>query len=1066
MYEGIIETLIKLFAIITDYRKRLSSENMALVESYLKENFNREMVDKYLTLYRDFVTYYHIDHREFFYEEDGKGERFINQKYLNHICSDIVFNFDLNTRFMILTQLFNFINKAKGLNIDDLKMVHVVALGLKIDPKEYENFYRFALFGIERVKEKSWLFVVNGDQEFADPEIKHLHRENQRVQIDFIRIPSINTLYFKYSGPRNLYLNGHRLTHQRLYIFPPGGVLRTSRIIPVYYSSIMSRFIQRVGKPMIVFNAQNVEYRFNRRVWGLHEFSFQERSGDLVGIIGGSGVGKTTLLNVLNGKLKPHGGKIEINGYDIHDPLNEEKLQGVIGYVPQDDLLIEELTVYQNLRYNARFSFSDMPEAELEKVIERTLVDFDLVEASDLVVGNPLKKILSGGQRKRLNIALELMREPSILFVDEPTSGLSSADSEKVMYLLKRQCLKGKLVFANIHQPSSDIYKLLDRVIVMDKGGRIVFFGNPMEAITYFKNQANYINPDESECLSCGNVKTEQPLRIIEARMVDPFGKNIRRRKISPEEWYQSYREKVEPQVVDFMKSNPVKKEKFPESLFKKPKWLDQLKLFIQRDFAAKRSNRQYLAIALLQAPILAVILGFFTKYTDQGKYLFSANDNIPAYLFMSVVVALFIGLTISAEEIFKDRRIRKREEFLNLSKGAYFASKIILLFVISAIQVLTFILIGNHLLDIKGQGLEMWLILFTTACFANLLGLNLSAGLDSAVAIYVMIPLMLVPQLLLSGVIVDFNKMHYSISSYDHTPVIGDVMTSRWSYEALAVNQYTNNKYREQIFDQEIEKNKWGFNSYYFIPELTKVVKAHDYLMQNNEPEEAALLNKLLYNSLVDINLVSEPSDSIKAEMASLKSKEVPTELHYATLLKYIKEAQANYEKLYHNATDQLESTQRDLLKQFGSDQQAFQEFKDQYTNKKLELLLRDKYSNNKVYISDDRIHQGDEPIYRLPFLQNGRAHFYAPYKFVGPFKFPTEIYNVIIIWLLTALLAVALYFDVLRKVITYIEKWRLTRQAELRDRIFYNPMAFIKSDHKRQRRAANSQASADKER
>ncbi|MFV0376010.1 MAG: ATP-binding cassette domain-containing protein [Mangrovibacterium sp.] len=1050
MYEGIIETLIKLFAIITDYKKRLSSENMALVESYLKENFNRELVDKYLTLYRDFVTYYHIDHRQFFYEDGGEGERFINRNYLNHICADIVYNFDLNTRFMIVTQLFNFINKAKGLNLEDLKMVHVVAMGLKIDSREYSNYYRFALFNIQKVKERDWLFVVNGNKEYPLPDVKHLYRINQRIEIEFIRIPSINTLFFKYTGPRNLYLNGHQLSPQRLYIFPPGGMLKTSRIIPVYYSSIMSRFIQEKGKPVIVLNVENVEYRFSRKVYGLHEFSFQERSGELVGILGGSGVGKTTLLNILNGKLKPHGGKITINGFDIHDPQNEKRLQGVVGYVPQDDLLLEELTVYQNLRFNARFCFGDKSKEEIEPIVEQTLIDFDLVEARDLVVGNPLKKILSGGQRKRLNIALELMREPSILFVDEPTSGLSSADSEKVMSLLKRQCLKGKLVFANIHQPSSDIYKMLDRVIVMDKGGRVVFFGNPMEAITYFKHQANYINPDESECLTCGNVKTEQPLRIIEARMVDPFGKSIRRRKVSPYEWYQSYREKVEPRVIDFMKSNPVVEEKFPDVLFKKPRWKQQLKLFFQRDFASKRSNRQYLAIALLQAPILALILGFFTKYSFQGKYIFAENDNIPAYLFMCVVVALFIGLSVSAEEIFKDRKIRKREEFLHLSKGAYFASKITLLFLLSAIQVFTFVIIGSYMLEIRDLGVQSWFILFTTACFANLLGLNLSAGLDSAVAIYVMIPLLLVPQLLLSGVIVDFNKMHYSLSSYNQTPLIGDVMVSRWSYEALSVDQYSNNSYRKHFFNDELDKNTWGFDCYYFIPELEKVVIAHENHTKNNEPEEAALLDMLLYNSLKKLSSTALPNDTILSDMELLQNEEGEA-VHYGAIRNLMRQTRTQYEERYHQATARLERSYANLLLRFNNDQAELQEFKGQHANKKLEMLLRDKYSTQKSYISKNRILQGDEPVYRLPVNHNGRAQFYAAYKFVGPMKISTVVFNILVIWLLTALLIIALYFDVLRRILTYIERWRLTRQAELRDRIFYNPMAFIKPDKKK---------------
>ncbi|MCW0481913.1 ATP-binding cassette domain-containing protein [Gaoshiqia sediminis] len=1058
MYEGIIETLLKLFAIVTDFRSKSSTESSVLVESYLKENFNRELVEKYLVLYRNYVNYYHLENREIFYEDGGEGKRFINKNYLNDICNGIVDHFDLNTRFMIVSQLLNFINREEGVNIEDLKMVNVVARGLKIDPQEYDNLYRFFLFSIDKVKDKSCLFVVNGNLEYHDKQINHLYRENQQVELELIRIQSTNTLFFKYWGPRNLYLNGHRLEQQRLYIFPPGGILKTSRIIPIYYSSVMTRFIQEKGKARIVLNAENIEYRFSKRVYGLHPLSFQERSGDLVGILGGSGVGKTTLLNVLNGKLKPSAGKITLNGYDLHDPQNEDILKGVIGYVPQDDLLLEELTVYQNLEFNARFCFGNMTDEQIGDIIQQTLVDFDLVEARDLVVGNPLKKILSGGQRKRLNIALELMREPSILFVDEPTSGLSSADSEKVMYLLKRQCLKGRLVFANIHQPSSDIYKLFDRMIVMDKGGRVVFFGNPMEAITHFKHLANYVNPDESECMACGNVKTEQPLRIIEARMVDPFGESIRRRKIAPEEWYQHYKEKVEPRVVEFMRANPVKEERFPEVIFKTPSWFRQLKLFVQRDFASKRSNKQYLAIALLEAPILAIILGFFSKFSDAGRYLVSENDNIPAFLFMSVVVALFIGLSISAEEIFKDRKIRKREEFLDLSRGAYFASKILMLFMLSAIQVISFVLIGHYMLEIRELTFSTWAILFSTACFANLLGLNLSAGLDSAVAIYVLIPLMLVPQLLLSGVIVDFNKMHYSLSSYDKTPLIGDVMVSRWSYEALAVNQFKNNPYREYIFDEELAKNDMGFRAYYWLPEVDKYLKNYQRLLENKEPEEALLLEPVLKNSFDDLRgLVTPNNDTVDLAIAAIGQPQLSKQ-EFSLLKDYLEQAKKSYQKDYQTASAALDDKYGQLLARFEGDQEQLLNFKNKYVNKKLEALLRDKYSLHKLYVSDNRIYQGDEPIYRQPVCRNGRAHFYSAYKFLGSLRIETYLFNMLVMWVFSGLLMVALYFDLLRKIIAYVERWRLTRQAELRDRIFYNPMAFMKGDRKRKQNSSRS--------
>lgn len=1047
MYEGIIDTLIKLFAIITNDQDQSSIDDAAdLVRSYLSENFSQELLDRYMAMYQAYLAHYHVENRQILYGNDGDGDRMVNRKYLIKLCESMVEQFNLDARFMMMVQLLNFIQREDGVKTSDISIVNVVAEGLKIDPEEYRHLSTFYLKSPSAVKDKSCLFVVNGHEHYPDPEIKHLYRENQQVELELILIRSINVLFFQYWGPRNMYLNGHRLTQKRLYVFPQGGILRTSRIIPIYYSSIMSRFIQTKGKPMIVLNAENIEYRFSRKVIGLHPFSFQERSGDLVGIIGGSGVGKTTLLNVLNGKLKPNKGTITINGYDLYDPDNAERLKGLIGYVPQDDLLLEELTVYKNLEFNARFCFGSMNDEEIADVVERALVDFDLSEARDLVVGSPLKKILSGGQRKRLNIALEFMREPSILFADEPTSGLSSADTEKVMYLLKRQTLKEKLVIVNIHQPSSDIYKLFDRIIVMDKGGRIAFFGNPMEAITYFKREANYVNPDESECMSCGNVKTDQPLRIIEQRMVDPFGKSIRKRKISPEEWYRRYKEKVEPRVVGFMKMNPARIEKIPEVLFKIPGWFKQLKLFLLRDYATKRSNRQYLSIALLVAPILAMILGFFSKYSAEGSYVFGLNDNIPAFLFMSVVVAMFIGLSISAEEIYKDRKILKREEFLELSRGAYFTSKVLMLFMISAIQVFSFVLISHFMLEIRGLGFEAWAILFTTACFANLLGLNLSAGLNSAVAIYVMIPLLLVPQLLLSGVIVDFNKMHHSMSSYTRTPIIGDAMTSRWAYEALVVDQFTRNKYRKNLFELEKEKNELNFKTYFWLPEIHQIIGQSTKKIEEGNWDEARRLYPLLENSFTDIQNDLQWSDPVLFQCLRQLKMGGADLTTFALLNDKYQKARGEYEHAYQQASGALDEKHRVMLETFKGDAEALLDFRNRYDNRKLESIVRDKYSLKKIHYAMNRVYQGDEPIYREPALKNGQAHFYASEKMLGKYKIPTVLFNLAVIWLLTIFLMVALYFDFLRKMLYYFERWRLIQQAILRDKIFDNPMAFIK--------------------
>jgi len=331
-----------------------------------------------------------------------------------------------------------------------------------------------------------------------------------------------------------------------------------------------------------------------------------EESGKLVGIMGGSGTGKSTLLNVLNGTFEPSSGSVTINGIDIHK--EKDKLQGVIGFVSQDDLLIEELSVFQNLYFNAKLCFAKLNEREIKRKVIDVLHSVGLYEVKDLIVGNPMEKTISGGQRKRLNIALELIREPEVLFVDEPTSGLSSRDSENIMDLMKEMTFKGKLVFVVIHQPSSEIFKLFDRLLLIDTGGYPIFDGNPIDAIVYFKVHTHHGNADERECAVCGNVNPEQLFNIIDTKIVDEYGNLTSTRKTTAEEWYLKFKK--------LKRNTKIEERKFiPKAYSSIPKRIKQFKVFFLRDVLSKLSNTQYILVTILEAPLLALILSFFVKY-------------------------------------------------------------------------------------------------------------------------------------------------------------------------------------------------------------------------------------------------------------------------------------------------------------------------------------------------------------------------------------------------------------------------------------------------------------------
>src|SRR6185369_1472720 len=256
------------------------------------------------------------------------------------------------------------------------------------------------------------------------------------------------------------------------------------------------------------------------------------------------------------------------------------------------------------------------------------------------------------------------------------------------------------------------------------------------------------------------------------------------------------------------------------------PNWIQQLKIFIARDVKSKLANQQYVTINMVLTPLLALFIGYFVMYydaigVDNPKYTFYQNANIPVYFFMSIVVALFVGLIVSAEEIFRDRKILKREQFLHLSRSSYFISKVIILFVLSAIQTIMFVLVGNALLQIPPGEMRYWLILFSCSCFANMLGLNISSAFDSAVTIYILIPILIIPQLLLSGVVISFDRFNPKVGTPNGIPLLGEMMASRWAFEAYMVTQFKDNMLERNFYDLDQKRAMAEYKRLYYLPEL-----------------------------------------------------------------------------------------------------------------------------------------------------------------------------------------------------------------------------------------------------
>lgn len=1016
MSERILRALMQMFAIIAKV-DGINNTGRQIVQSFLKGQLNLEQVETYLKIFDEYLE----SHQNTSKKKEGAAKRTsLNSVKILKICTQINQELEQPQKVIVLIRLLEFIHSSNEISEQENEFVLTVADTFNIPMEEFNVLTSFIVDGIDAVPNNPNILVINNNENGIQSLSKHIYCETLPQDVRVIQIESVSMYALRIYGNYELQLNGQGISKERVHIFTPGSSIRSSKIKPIYYSDVIGRFLSDESQARITFEVKNLEYKFKGGKLGLRDININEESGKLIGIMGGSGAGKSTLLNVLNSMETPSAGSVNINGKNIH--TEREAIQGVIGHVSQDDLLIEELSVYENLFYNAKLCFGNLDDEEIAKRCNSLLADLGLSETRHLKVGSPLEKTISGGQRKRLNISLELIREPSVLFVDEPTSGLSSRDSENIMDLLKELALKGKLIFVVIHQPSSEIYKMFDKLMILDVGGYPIYYGNPVDAVSYFKRLVNHVNAEESECWNCGNVNPEQIFNIIESKVLDEYGNLTYNRKVSPLEWNVQYRERIESNIHSDKKHTEI-----PESIFKIPNVFKQFKVFMTRDVKSKLTNTQYLMINFLEAPVLAFILAYLVRFfntdvdTNKG-YVFGENENIPAYMFMSVVVALFIGLTVSAEEIIRDRKIRKRESFLNLSKGSYLWSKILIMFALSAIQTLTFVIVGNSVLGIKGMYTDYWMVLFTTSCFANILGLNISSAFNSAVTIYILIPFLIIPQLLLAGVVVKFDKLNPTLASQGSVPMSGEVMASRWAFEALAVNQFKENAYERNFYKYDKSISVAQFKKDYWLQKMdSKLLKIETELKEGKTLSDVKSDIELIYN---EISKETKANKKIPCDVLKQINEKNYNPAVASAIKAYLGNIKNYYISMQNTAYKKLDELKLSMQKNAG-EKEKFQELAANYDNENLNNLVKNAGELNRCIEKDGKLIQQIDPVYQDPKGSKiGRAHFFAPRKnFFGTY-FSTYWFNICVIWMMSVSLIITLYFEIFKKVLDGLGK------------------------------------------
>ena len=546
----------------------------------------------------------------------------------------------------------------------------------------------------------------------------------------------------------------------------------------------------------------------------LDHVNFEVKRGEMLCIIGPSGSGKSTLLAVLSGQREPTRGKVKLNGIPLYE--RREQLVPFIAHMPQEEALNPQLTVREHLRHAVTIRRPALSLAEHERRVDSMLAELGLQSIAQRRVGSPGDKTISGGERSRLNLGVDLGSRAEVFLFDEPISGLSSKDSEHVAETL-RSLAREKIVIATLHRPGSQVLRLFDKVLLLDSGGRLAFFGTPAGMVGYFRDACEELSISHPSVAAASPLGADFVFDVLETPLSSiGGGSNTGAARRFPSSFWQERFESVDLMLSLQLGGSPVTKmgEFSPdERLPVPPKPSRRLRAVLsvfathfQRSLLSKLRNRGTIYSTCLEAPLLAALIAITLRSSPEGPYQFSTALHIPAYLFLSATVAMFLGLTNSATEVLRDRPILRRERNCQPGAGSYVMAKFAALGLVASAQCLVYLMVGNYFLEIDGTLTDLWLWMTLTAWTGTGMALVISSVVKTERAALTAVPLLLVPQMLLAGALVPYREMNHAlfdkaedIRERGGVPVPAAIMPLRYAYEAMVMAQATRNPFESE---------------------------------------------------------------------------------------------------------------------------------------------------------------------------------------------------------------------------------------------------------------------------
>ncbi len=534
------------------------------------------------------------------------------------------------------------------------------------------------------------------------------------------------------------------------------------------------------------------------------------KRGEMVCILGPSGSGKSTFLSMLAGHMHPTRGIVRYNNQSLYD--EPETLRPYIAYIPRQDILDSAMSVSEHIAQATIVRRPRLSRRERMRRVNAVLKYLGLTHIASRRVGASHSRTISDGERTRLNLGLDLVGVADVFLLDEPISGLSTSDAKNVMQSIQ-SISRDKMVIATMHRPSQSILNQFQKVLVLDQGGQMAYWGTVSGMIKYFRKAANDLGIFVSE-----EAKNSGGADFVFEVLAAPLKWHDLRRKQHPRLWQERFEGTVfrdtlgrqsldtSPQTVyGGMQAIPMRPRRSAQQLWR------LFKLWMTRTFLGRVRSRMALYTMLLEGPVLALLIAFTLRASSAEEYTFATALHIPAYLFLATVVAMFFGLTGAASEILKDQPLLKRESNSRVFVTGYMASKALVLTFLSGVQSALFLWVGNAILEVHEMFVWYWLTMVLTAFVGVSLSLLVSVFAKTERAALNMVPLLLIPQILMAGAIVRFDEMNQFIPWSAHrtdengrlkpgrVPLVAESCPLRYSFEMMVVSQSSYNPWEEE---------------------------------------------------------------------------------------------------------------------------------------------------------------------------------------------------------------------------------------------------------------------------